>query len=551
MKKAKKLLALLLAAAMLVTAFAACSGGSTGGSSQNSSSSTSEAGTTNETSPAGDTSEATEEPEAPAGDGTVHPMRYVEPGTYCDDYDTGIAAVNEKLKEDGVDIEVEMIRIPWDAYDQKLNLMLNTGEPFELLHVMQDVKNLSSIAGMGGIISIHDYLPKYQDLYNRFSETEWLGTLYQGEEYAVPAYWRSFANVMSYMNWRQDVGAKVGYETFPETTDEIIDLMKKSQDYIKEETGMMAYNWFHQTQDTAHWLHRSYDTYPFYVENSLGIVLIRQDGTVDSFYESDEFKQDAQTYQKMYELGLIHPDVLSLDHQKKYDDAKFGAFLPSQTFDPSETTVIMENTDLTDVNVEWVESFGNDIPDMIYTFVQNLNAISATAEDPESGLKFLDWLHKSEENHALFHYGIEGTHYTVTGDHRYEPVKNDNGDAIYYLDTWMSGYLPYMYYETNATDYYIDYMTYSTDNYVISPAAGFIFDASPVQSELTNLQTEIIASIYPIKFGMVPYDEAIGPAIEKLKAAGLDAYLEEYRSQFAAYLEANPNVLEDAKGTVG
>ena len=52
----------------------------------------------------------------------------------------------------------------------------------------------------------------------------------------------------------------------------------------------------HQNQDTAHWLHRSYDTYPFYVENSLGIVLIRQDGTVDSFYESEEFKQDADTY---------------------------------------------------------------------------------------------------------------------------------------------------------------------------------------------------------------------------------------------------------------
>ena len=55
---------------------------------------------------------------------------------------------------------------------------------------------------------------------------------------------------------------------------------------------------------------------------------------------------------------------------------------------------------------------------MIYTDVQNLNAIAATSEDPESGLKFLNWLYASEENHDLFHYGIEGTHYTKTGDHR-------------------------------------------------------------------------------------------------------------------------------------
>ena len=308
MKSIKKALALVLAVVLMLTLFAACGNDApqnstpTGGNSEVTNNSTPEASTPDDNG---------------AEDDTIHPMRYVEPGNLPEDYETGIAAVNEKLKADGVNIEVEVIRIPWDAYAEKLNLMLNTGEPFELLHVMQDVKNLSSIAGMGAIVSIHDMIGKYPDLYNKFGETEWLGTLYQGEEYAVPCYWRSFDNVMSYMNYRTDVAKAVGYDEFPQTTDEIIDLMKKSQDYIVEENGMKAYNWFHQTQDTAHWLHRSYDSYPFYVENSLGIVLIRQDGTVDSFYESEEFKQDAQTYEKMYKEGLIHPDVLSLDHQKK------------------------------------------------------------------------------------------------------------------------------------------------------------------------------------------------------------------------------------------
>ena len=250
----------------------------------------------------------------------------------------------------------------------------------------------------------------------------------------------------------------------------------------------------------------------------------------------------------MYQAGLIDPDILNRDHQKKYDDAKFGAMLPSQTFDPAIGVPMQENG-VEGAEVKWVEAFGDDIPDMIYTYVQNLNAISATAEDPESGLKFLDWLYASEENHNLFHYGIEGTHYTVTGDKRIEQVKGEDGNALYGMDTWMTGYLPYMNYASNTPDNHIDFMTYKSDNYVISPAAGFIFDASNVQSELTNLQTEIIASIYPIKVGMVPYEENIDAAIEKLKAAGLDAYLEEYRTQFAAYLEANPDVLEIAKGT--
>ena len=539
MKTMKKLLALVLALALVVTAFAACSGGTT----------TESKSETSKTEESKTEESKTEESSEPEDDGTIHPMRYVQPGTLCADYETGIAAVNEKLKADGVNVEVSIVRIPWDAYAEKLNLMLTTGEEFELLHVMQDVKNLSSIAGMGALLSIHDLIGNYPDLYNKFTETEWLGTLYNGEEYAVPDSWRTLDNMMSYVCYRKDIAEKVGYDEYPETLDGMIDLMKKSQDQILEETGMKAYTWFHQNQDTAHWLHRSYDTYPFYVENSLGIVLIRQDGTVDSFYESEEFKKDANTYYELYQAGLIDPDILNRDHQKKYDDAKFGAMLPSQTFSPDDG-VTMVNNGVEDAVVEWTPAFGSDIPDMIYTYLQNMNAISSTSEDPESGLKFLNWLYASEENHALFHYGIEGTHYTKVGDNRIEQVKGDDGNPLYVMDTWMSGYAPYLYWGKDSTDSNIDYMTYRSDNYVISPAAGFIFDASPVQSELTNLQTEIIASIYPIKVGMVSYEDNIDAAIEKLKAAGLDAYLEEYRSQFQAYLDENPDVLEIAKGTV-
>ncbi|WP_217958526.1 extracellular solute-binding protein [Acutalibacter muris] len=546
MKNLKKIAALLLAMALVLSLFAACgndsgsSGSSTPESSTASGESSEEAPESSEASTSGD-------------DGEIHPMRIVQPGNLPDEYEQGIAAVNEKLKADGVNIEVSVQRIPWDSYAEKLNLMLTTGEEFELLHVMQDVKNLSSIAGMGAIIPLDDLLEKYPDLVGRFTENEWLGAVYAGDHYAVPCSWRSFENTMSYMNLRTDVMKKVGYEEFPaDSVEDVLDLMKKSQDYILEETGIKAYNWFHQNQDTAHWLHRTYDTYPFYVENSLGIILARQDGTIDSFYESEEFKKDCETYYKMYQEGLVNPDVLNIDHSAMYDEAKLGAFLPSQTFDPSEAKIIMQNTDLKDVTADWVKMCPEK-PEMVYTFVQNLNAISSTSENPESGLKFLDWLYSSQENHDLFHLGTEGKYFTDEGTgmfSRTDEMKNENGDALYQLDTWMTGYMPYMRYDAaTTTDEYLDYMNFKADNYVVSPIAGFLFDSSNVTTELTNLQTEIIASIYPIKIGMVPYEENIDAAIEKLKAAGLDKYLEEYRTQFAKYLEDNPDVMEIAKGS--
>ena len=144
MKSTKKILALLLAMVMLVTVFAAC-----GGDDSSSASSEASSAETSETSEASTSETAEGEPE---DDGTIYPVRIVQPGTTSTDNDAGLAAVNEKLKEDGVNVEVSMIKIPWDSYDQRLNLMLSTGEAFEMLHVMQDVKNLSAIVGMGALL---------------------------------------------------------------------------------------------------------------------------------------------------------------------------------------------------------------------------------------------------------------------------------------------------------------------------------------------------------------------------------------------------------------
>ena len=530
----KKLIALAMTACFVVL-LTACS-----------SSETKEPAKTTESSEANVDEKVEADKQTENSTGEKHPCRIVQPGTLPADYETVIAELNKKLEADGVDIEVEVIRIPWDAYAEKLNLMLSTGEEFEILHVMQDVRNLSSIAGVSAITPVTEYIDKYPELKARFSDKEWASTLYKGEYYAIPDAWIGFDNAISFLTFREDIMKQVGYNEFPETMDEIVDLMKKSQDAILKENGMKSYHWMHQNQDTAHWLHRSYDTYPFYVESSLGLVLARQDGTIDSFYESEEFKKDCEAYAKMYQEGLINPDVLNLDSQAKLDDANFGAFLPSNTFDCNVENSIMENTGI-DATVNWTRAFPEK-PDMIYTYGQNMNAVSSTSEDPETAFKFFNWLYTSQENYDLFHYGIEGVHYTLNDEGRITNIKGEDGNNLYYMDTWMTGYVPYTRYAENATDAYIDFNQYKSDNFVVSPIAGFAFDTANVQAELTTLQTEIITSVYPLKFGMISYEEYIDTVIKKLKAAGLDTYLEEYRKQFAEYLKANPQVLEDAKG---
>jgi putative aldouronate transport system substrate-binding protein len=486
----------------------------------------------------------------------IHPMRYVVPQTEPSDYETGIKAVNAKLLADGYDIEVQVIRIPWDSYEQKLNIMLSTGEPFEMVHVMGDIKNLTFFATRNAVVPITKYVDKYPTIKNLFTKDEWLAGTYNGEIYAVPVMWRSEDNALGYLYARTDFMAETGYPNYipgilpAATPDDVLTLMKRQQDYIQKEVGRKAYHYPHNLAVAPYWLHRYYDTYPFFVERSLGVILSRQDGTIDSYFESDEFKNDAQFYRKMYQQGFIHPDLLSQDVQViGNSEWQNGAVLPSESFGFSANTLAGTDDEPGTMpyvtgDYMWAE---RQKPDLVYTISQNTNAISSTAEDPESGIKFLNWLYTSQENYNLWHNGVEGVHYNLddAGDMQ---VVNDPMDApLYSFEAWMTGNKKFWVWPSTIDPAFVEFFNYASQNKVTSPIAAFLFDASSVASELANIQTEIIASFYPIKWGMVDYNTGYAAALSRLKTAGLDKYMAEYRRQFAEYLKANPNVLEYAK----
>ena len=50
---------------------------------------------------------------------------------------------------------------------------------------------------------------------------------------------------------------------------------------------------------------------------------------------------------------------------------------------------------------------------------------------------------------------------------------------------------------------------------------------------------EIQSSVYPIRYGVVPYEDGYEKALEAMKVAGYDKVVEEYRTQFEAWRKQN------------
>lgn len=521
----KRMIAALLCTALLLT-LCACSGAP-------SSQGTSSQSKTNASSAAPVSSEEPAEPQ-----GEPIKMRYVAPGSDFAMQNEVLAKVNEKLQADGINIEVEIQRIPWDAWDQKTQLMISTGEEFELLHVMQDKKQIGIMYGQGAVQPLDSYLNsgKYDALKDCFSDAVWKESSAQGKILAVPA--MSTANqAKTYgdITYRKDIADKLGL-SIPTTVDELIDFAKALQTELEKESGKKVYAWG-GTGRPAEWYLRSLDDY-FYVDTALSLVKVDQDGTVSSYIESKEFEESCKIYERMNKEGLINPDILSLGHEYASNEIQYGRWAIG--FDigtPLEyEQQVQKNVPDAEIGVFQLKP---EKDDFITFFTYNCNAVPSTCKNPEAGLDFLQWLYSSQENHDLFMYGIEGETYNAVGQDKKVSVLGEDGSALWKYDEWQIAYQPLRRYEDGLSDELIALDKRRRDldeNSVISVATGFMFNSEPVAAAAANLSAEASNVLAPLKCGLVSYDEGFESALATLKAAGLDEYLAEFDKQFQEFL---------------
>lgn len=463
-------------------------------------------------------------------------MKFVVPGTEPKDLKEVMQKVNEKLAADGLGIEVEKVYIPWDAWDQKLNLMLSTGEDFDLFHVMQNRTPFSSYYNRGALADITEEIDKYgEHLKKMIPEDIFEEAKIDGRFYAVPSYWVEMASEGEF-NIRRDILRENNLEE-PKTPAELINaweiVMKNWKGKNKPYLSVSAD--FDPISLHTSMLHRTYDSFPFTVKDKF--FYVNQNGEVKSWIETEEFKKDAAFMRELYTKGLTNPDILVMKQEQvdaQIDSGEWfvrlgtgGTLNGLKKYNPEAT--------VNDIGVVWFN------PEKVYlrplTF-KNGNAVPVNSKHPEAAVKFMDWMVASQENYDLVQYGIEGKHYTKDGDKGYKPIKdpNNNNNPGYRGSDSQTGNVNLMRFDLeNSIPDNNKVLFEPKPDAVNSIASSFIFDPTNVRTEYTNIFSEASASITPIYMGVQDYDKAFPDALEKMRKAGLDKVVAEYQKQFQAY----------------
>ncbi len=508
----KKSIALLLACMLLITAFAACSN-TPADSSQPQSSAASK--------PAESKTESTSGSE-PA---ETMKMTYVIPGDAPPEYDRGIKAINDKMAEDGVGVEAEFNYISWDVWDQKLNIMLSTGEKFDAFHVMDDRVSLANYASRGALADITDAMEQYgENIKANVPELALTNGKIGGQQYGIPAFWVETA-LNEQATIRQDILDKYNIPmptNMEELTQAYIQVMEQWDGDQLPYFPSVAVN------ERLPYFFTSSDDFCVYSN----VIYVNQDGTIANYFETEDFKEAAKNAKTWYDAGLINPDVLTFTQDQLSNQLNSGNwFVMNGTV--GNVSGIQENIpDFKPENIAWLD-LTNGAQQIRPYAVKNQQAVPLASEHPEAAVKFFNWVYADQANFDLFMYGTEGVDYTLGENRSYTPIIDATaGQALYSFSGWMGGNINFGYVDNNTAPDVNKHLYTIDETAVDGIAAAFAFDASPVQTQLADVQTVISSTLVPMAWGITDYDSGIDAALEMLKTAGVDDVIAEYQKQF-------------------
>jgi len=506
MKKMKRLLSLFLACVLTAALFAGCSGSnssSSGGASK------------------GETSSAA------VNNGEPVKLTYVVPGDAPADVDRGVADVNKKLAADGVGVKIELKYFAWDVWDQKINLMLSTGDDFDMFHVMNDRVTIANYASRNALADLTDAFAQYGgNIKKNCPDLAVKSGQVGSKQYGIPAFWVESA--LDHQGLiRTDLLKKYGVASVPTNWDELTAAFQTVMS--KWEGNQKPYLPLVGASQVGGYFFNSDSNYVLY-EN---MIYVNQDGTIKNYFETDTFKESCKRARDWYQKGLINSDVLTVTSDQLNNQLNTGDWLVHAGTIGDITSLKTNYPGVTVNDFAWLD-FDTAAPEIRPYGTRNMQAVPASSKHPEAAVKFVNWLYANQDNFNLFVYGTEGTDYKKLDGNAYEAITDEKGQPKYSFATWMVGNINFEYLNANGPKATNDHL-YTTDKTAVDGTAALMtFDASSVQTQVADVNTQIAAVIAPMACGAVDYDSNIQNALQLLKTAGIDSIVAEFQKQYNA-----------------
>lgn len=511
----KKWIALAMAGIMAVSALTGCGGGKEAAS----------AGTGEASAASTEAGSAESQPaEAPESQGEAPTVTWCVFGNKQQDLDKVMEDLNKKLVEK-INVKLNLEVIPQGEFNDKMKLKSTAGEDYDLVFTSNWLNSITDNMSREAFMPLDELFAEYgQDI--KAAMPEWLLDVgkVNGQLYAVPNQ-QIIARQLG-VAIQKEYAEKYGFDKT--SLSDIRDLEPFLEAIAKNEPNMFPID-----ERVCAVVEKDYEgvvSVGASAGNNGDCVLIRKDDSEAALLSvteviSDQLKLDNEWYQK----GYLRKDIATvMDNTADVKANRYVCTLSSYKpgWDAEMTTR---------QGVEYITVPIDGIYVKAISGSETMTAINVNSKNSEAAMKLLNLIYTDKEIFNELLYGIEGEHYTKTGENSVE-LTTSPADSKYTFSGygWMLGNQFNAYYMPGQAEGLWEETDKLNREAEISPLRGFVFDPTNVQSEMAQVGA-VVKEYANGQFTAKDIDSYIAERNAKMEQAGLSAIMEETQKQIDAW----------------
>lgn len=437
------------------------------------------------------------------------------------DDDQVFEEVNNYLA-DKIGVKLDVIKVGWGDYNQKMQVVINTGDKWDLCFTCSWANDYLQNAQKGAFLELDDLLQKEgKEMYDKIDPRFWEAAKVGGVTYGVPS--------------EKEIGSCPMWVFTKEYVDKYnipyqdIHTLEDLEPYLK----LIKEN---EPDVVPMYLTKDYTapTYMDKIQDPVGIEYGDDTLTVKNVFETERMKSTLDTMRKYYLAGYINKDAATAS-----DDKSIKRFVTKGDGQPY-------------AELTWGKDLGYEVvaTQIMDTQITNasargaLTAINKNSEHPEKAMELLNLINTDQELRNMLNYGIEGVHWekveptqeekdAAAGKdyiYDYKAKLNPEKQKDYSAPYWVQGGLFNTYVMDNEPlDKWATFKEFN-DASQEAPSFGFDFDLEPVSTQVAgfrNVLDEFGKSLYT---GSVDPEEYLPQLQKKLEATGFAWSCLQYRS---------------------
>ncbi|KKO53989.1 ABC transporter substrate-binding protein [Paenibacillus sp. DMB20] len=466
------------------------------------------------------------------------------------EFDRVMKKANEIIGKE-INAKLNLILVDSSTYADKMNLMINSGDDWDLAFTASwGGINFFENAAKGAYADLTDLLPKHApETYSRIPKGLWEGVKVKDRIYGIVNYQQWGSAKRNGFAFRKDLVEETGFDwkaVKGKPTIEALEMMgpflgaalEKHPDMIGFETSS-TYSLF--ANDPLFWNMEAVG------DMSIpGWINLDNPDKVINQYETEEFAKFTEIMRDWYVKGYVRKDGATV--KDTTPDRKAGKFVAEKIYGWPDSIDYPGNPDTS--NMSMTKNAGNGPAVSVSTTRTMIPAgaastaaiaINADSKHIEKALQLVELLNTNDDLYKLITLGEEGVDYKYDDNGKFTMIE---GKYNFNFNEWQIGQsysptfnrAPYDKNKDGETQKETQKFVYETDKTAeISPLTGFVFDPTPVKTQVANCSAVTTEIIPALSSGSVDPAKALPEFLKRLKTAGVDDIIAEKQAQYDAW----------------